>query len=147
MSDPLDFGVDLSTVRDRLNGLSYFLSVTDILEASEALDETLPASPPAAFVGVSSERALPNKLIQGHAQHVDVQVEVLFVELAARFDRNARDRMERTRKAIIRILLGFRPRNAERNLGYVDYRVVSIGNGLAWGSVTFSTSYRLSITG
>jgi hypothetical protein len=143
--DPLDFGVDLATIRDRLDLLGYFLSVTDILQASDALDETIPASPPAAFVAVARESAEPNKTIGGHSQRVAVEVAVLFVELAARFDRQAKDRLEQTRKAVTRQLVAWKAGGTEHGLEYRGYRVVAIGNGLVWGEVTFSTSYRLSI--
>jgi len=145
-TDPaLDFGVDLPEIRDRLLAMGYFLSVTDILEASEALDETLSAAPPAAFVGTASERAEPNRTTGGHSQRVEVEIAVLFAESTSRFDRKATDQLEQTRKAVTRQLLAFVPKGAGKALEYVRYRVVKIGDGLAWGEVTFSTSYRLSI--
>lgn len=148
-TDPLDFAINLDDVRDRAKGLGYFLSVTDILEAAEALDPErgVAARPPAAFVAVSSERAGANKLIQGYAQRVEVEVAVLFVESAARADRQSRDQLERTRKAVIRQFLNWRPGGAEKGLEYLRYRVVSVGNGLAWGEVTFRATYRLSTAG
>lgn len=144
--DPLDFGVDLEEVRQRAQALGYFVSVTDILDATEALDAErgIPASPPAAFVAVSSERAGSNDLIQGFAQRVEVEISILFVESATRFDRKSRDQLERTRKAIIRQFVAWTPRNTQRGLEYRRYRVISIGNGLAWGEVTFGAVYRLS---
>lgn len=141
--DPLDFGIDIADVRARVELLGYFLSVTDILEASEALDETLPAIPPAAFVGTAREQAEPGQLIQDQAQRVPVEVVVLFVESASRMDGAIRDQMETTRRAIIRQLFAWKPRGALKALRYGGYRVVSIGGGLAWGEVTFTTSYRL----
>jgi len=143
--DPLDFGVDLGSIRDRVILLKYFLSVTDVLDASEALDETLPAAPPAAFVGVASERAEPNKTIGGHSQRVRVEIAILFAESTSRFDREARDQLDLTRRALIRQLVAWTPKNAGEGLEYSRYRVVKIGDGLAWGEVTFTTSYRLTI--
>jgi len=143
--DPLNFGVDLRDVRERLERLAYFLSVTDVLDSAEALDDTLPASPPAAFVGVSSERAEPNRMIQGHSQRVDCDVAILFVESAARMDRAAKDQLERTRKAVIRQLVAWKPKGTDKALDYLRYRVVKIGDGKVWAEVSFSTAYRLSI--
>jgi len=144
--DPLDFGVDLDDVCKRVEALGYFLSVSDILAAGEALDDTVPASPPAAFVAVSDERADPNKLIGGHAQRVNVSLAVLFVESSSRFDRAAKHQLERTRKALTRQLVAWKPRNAETALEYQRFRVVRIEDGLVWGEVTFGTTYRLSLT-
>jgi hypothetical protein len=142
--DPLDFAIDLDDVRARVEQLGYFLSVSDILDASEALDETLPAQPPAAFVAVSREKAEPNRLIGGHRQRVRVLVSVMFVESTSRLDRRAKDQLERARKALIRQLIGWKPRNAQDALEYDNYRVVTVGGGLAWGEVAFATSYHLS---
>jgi hypothetical protein len=144
--DPaLDFAINLQSIRDRLDGLGYFVSVTDILDASEALDQTLPGLPPAAFVGVTSERAERNDTIGGHYQRVRVEIGILFVESAARFDREAKDQLEDTRRAVIRILVGFVPEGTHDRLSYARYRVANISDGLVWGEVTFTTSYRLSI--
>lgn len=144
MAEPLDFGIDLDDVRQRIEAMAYFLSVTGIFEASEALDETIAAAPPAAFVGVATEVAAPNRLIGGHSQHVDVSLSILFVESVSRFDRRGKDQLERTRKALIRQLIAWKPRNAQEGLQYQAYRVVALGDGLAWGEVTFATSYRVS---
>jgi len=141
--DPLDFGVDFEEVTARLEAMAYFLSVTDILDATEALDDTVPAAPPAAFVGTARERAEPNRLIGGHAQRVPIGIAILFVESAARMDGRTKFQMEATKRAIIRQLVAWQPRGALSGLEYDGYRVVSIGNGLAWGEVTFATSYRL----
>lgn len=144
MSDPLAFGIDLESVRQRVLALNYFTSVTDVLDASEALDGLLAGLPPAAFVGVANERAAPNKIIGGHSQRTSVEVAVLFAESAARADRRSHDQLERTRKAVIRQLVAWQPAGGERGLNYVRYRVVSIGDGLAWGEATFETTYLLS---
>jgi hypothetical protein len=146
MADALDFAINLGSVRDRLVALEYFLSVTDILAASEALDDTVPASPPAAFVAVSRESAEPNKLIGAHAQRVNATLAVLFVESAARFDRSAKDQLERTRKAVIRQLVAWTPDGAGHPLNYVGYRVAGMDDGLVWGEASFATSWRLSTT-
>jgi hypothetical protein len=143
-ADPLDFGVDIASVRQRLEGLGYFLSVTDTLEGSMAINGNLPASPPAAFIAIESERAERNKTIQGHRQRVAVVLTILFVEQGARFDAGAKDRMEQTRKAITRILLAWRPDGAAEALDYARYRIVTIQDGLVWGEVSFTTSYFLT---
>jgi len=146
MADPLDFGVDLSTVQARLLAMGYFLSVTDALDASEALDGTLAYSPPAAFVAVTREVGLENRVTQGHSQRVEVEIGILFVESTARASRtSAKDQLELTRKAVTRQLVAWTPRGAGKALDYARYSVVKIGNGLAWGEVRFTTSYRLTI--
>lgn len=143
MSDPLDFGIDLDDVAARLTGMSYFVSVQGIMDASEALDETVPAIPPAAFLGITSETAAPNKLIGGHRQRVAVRLAVLFVEATGRFDRKGDKALDRTRKGITRMLIGWKPKGCETALEYAGYRVVRIGDGLVWGEVTFDTTYHL----
>jgi len=146
MSDPLDFGLDLDDVADRLTGMSYFASVQGIMDASEALDETMPAVPPAAFLGIASETAAPNKFLGGaggHRQRVAVRLAVLFVEATSRFDRKGDKAIDRTRKGITRMLIGWRPKGCEIALDYAGYRVVRIGDGLVWGEVSFDTAYHI----
>lgn len=144
MADPLDFGIDMASVQARLELLGRFRAVEDVLAASEALDQTLPAAPPAAFIGIGRENADPNRYVGGHAQQVTTELAVLFVEPASRLDGATKGQMEQTRKAIIRQLIGWTPAGAEKPLEYAAYRVVEIGNGLAWGEVTFTTTYRVS---
>jgi len=144
MADPLDFGIDMASVQARLELLGYFRAVEDVLGASEALDQTVPAAPPAAFIGIGRENATPNDVIGGgHRQRVTTELAVLFVELASRFDGATKGQMEQTRKAIIRQLIGWKPIGAQVPLEYAAYRIVEIGNGLAWGEVTFTTTYRV----
>jgi len=143
-SDPLDFAVDLDDVRDRLLLLQYFVSVTDVADAVQAIED-FPAVPPAAYVSIASETAQPNQLIGGHAQRVLTTISVLFCEQAARQDRDTRDRMEATRKAIIRQLIAWTPNRAAGPLQYARYLLRASGDGLVWGEVLFSTSYRVSI--
>lgn len=145
MADPLDFGVDLGDVATRARAMKYFTSVTDILEASEVLDETIPARAPAAFVAISAERAEENKTIGGHSQRVRVEVTIMFVEQAARMDQGTRDRMDATKRAIVRQFVAFTPKGAGERLNYARYRVIKIGGGFAFGEVSFTTSYRLTI--
>jgi len=146
MADPLDFGIDMTSVEARLETLGHFRSISDALTAAEALDQTLPAAPPAAFIAVAREVADPNRYVGGHAQRVSADLSVLFVESASRIDGATKGQMEDTRKAIIRILIGWQPAGAESPLEYASYRIVEIGNGLAWGEVTFTTTYRVSTT-
>jgi hypothetical protein len=144
--DPLAFGIDLADVRTRLEGLGYFLSVTDVLEASEALDGTVTAAPPAAFVGVASETALGRPGIQSWSQPMLVEISVLFAESAARMDRRATDQMEQTRRAVMRQMVGWKPARAQRALDFRRYRVVTVGGGLAWGEVTLDTQYLFTLS-
>jgi hypothetical protein len=144
--DPLAFGIDLTDVRTRLEGLGYFLSVTDVLEASEALDGTVTAAPPAAFVGVTSETAQGQPGIGSWSQRISVEVSILFVESAARMDRRATDQMEQTRRAVMRQMVGWQPAAAQRAFNFRRYRIVSVGGGLAWGEVTMEAPYLFTLT-
>lgn len=142
--DPLDFAVDLDDVRERIKVLRYFLTVDDIETASRAI-EAENAAPPAAFVSIQSETAEANKTIGGHSQRVSVSLSVLFCEPLARSDRETRDVMERTRKALIRQLVAWTPRNAGKALQYERYLLRAVGAGLIWGEVLFRTEYRLTL--
>lgn len=145
--DPaLDYAVDLDTVADQLKTLGYFLEVQGILATGEALEGRIAARPPAAFVAVQSERAIRNQVIGGHSQHFDVEIGVVFVEQSGRrkdavTDR-AMDQLEITKRAVVRILMGFTPRNAQQPLDFLSYRPISLGGGFAWGQCTFATTYR-----
>lgn len=144
MSDPLAFAVDLESVKDRIKALGYFLTVDDVEAASIAIgDEN--AYPPAAYVSVASERALPNKQIGGFAQRVNPALSILFAEAAADASRARTGKLEQTRKALIRQLIGWVPTGADYPLTYLGYQLRAMSDGLLWGEVTFSTSYRLSI--
>lgn len=153
MADPidpaLDYSVDLDSVADRLRLLNHFTDVQGVLAGSEAMEDVVPARPPAAFVGVASETGRPNQTVGGgHSQHIDVVLAVLFVEQSARLksEANARaiDPLEITKRGVIRQLIGWTPRNAQQPLNFVGYRPIALGDGLAWGEARFSTSYRLT---
>lgn len=146
MTAPAVFGLDLASVRTKLVGLGYFLSVTDVLAATEALDESLPASPPAAFIGVATETAGPNRVMGSGklSQRVDVVLSVLFAESASRFDRAAEDQVDATKRKVVGALLGWKPTGVERQLNYRGFRVVSVGGGLAWGEVLFGSTFLLT---
>lgn len=145
MSDPLEFGIDLDDVTERLKGMNYFTSVQGIMDAAEALDDVLPAVAPAAFVGISRENAERNKLIGGYRQLVLVTMAVLFVEATGRFDRNSDKALDTARKGVTRMLIGWTPKGCEKPLSYVSYRVVTIGDGQAWGEVSFDTAYHIDL--
>lgn len=146
MADPLDFGVDLSTVVERVEALQYFATVADIIAATEALDADVPASAPAAFVAISDERARPNRYTGGHDQEVDCDLTILFVESSARFARDTKDVVDTTKRALIRQFIGWQPDGAGVPLDYVRFRVVQIGNGFVWAEVVFTTRYRVGTT-
>lgn len=143
-SNPLAFAVDLNSVRDRLATLSYFLSVQNIQDATNAL-EHLDALPPAAFVSTARETAEKNKVIGGHSQRVSTTISVLFCVPAERAADDAADVVEETRKAVIRILLGWTPAGAGDPLNYERYLLRATGDGLIWGEVLMTTSYRLTL--
>ena len=147
MADPLDFGVDLSTVVARVEALSYFVTVADITAATEALDAEIPASAPAAFVAISDERARPNRYINdggGHVQEVDCDLTILFVESSARFARDTKDVVDAAKRALIRQFIGWQPDGAGKPLDYVRFRIVQIGGGFVWAEVVFTTRYVVS---
>lgn len=146
MSDfdpPLDFSIDLTTIRERLKLLNYFIDVEGIEEAAYAMENET-GYPPRAYVSVASETAEPNKLIGGIAQVVHVSISILFCEPYVRSDQPTRDVVEKTRRAIIRQLVGFVPDRAERFLEYDRYTLRAISGGCIWGEVLFRTRYRFT---
>jgi len=148
MTDPLDFSVDLDSVRDRIKGLKYFVTVEDLAAASEALgnEDSFGFVAPAAFVSVASETAEPNKTIGGrHRQRLTVTLSILFAESSARADRDGTDRADRTRKALIRQLAGWRPNGALGPLQYTRYLIRATGGGYVWGEVMLATTADLTI--
>jgi len=140
----LEFAVDLSDVRDRLAALRYFNGVTDIEDATNVI-ETLSALPPWAFVSVASETAEANRIAAGgHSQRVTVDVSVLFCVPAESRAEDTGDVVERTRRAVIRILLAWTPKGAESPFNYSRYLLRATGDGLVWGEVIMRTRYRLT---
>ncbi|MBA3668433.1 MAG: hypothetical protein H0W65_12065 [Sphingomonas sp.] len=103
------------------------------------------ALPPAAFVAVASETAEPNKTIGDFVQRVNVTISILFCVPAERADGKAGDDLEDARKAVIRILLGWVPERALGQLQFQRYLLRASGEGLIWGEVLMTTSYRLSL--
>lgn len=153
----LDFGVDLEKVRARLLTLSYFLSITNIQGALDAIEENTTPSP-AAFVSMASEVATPNKIMGGspggagsQRQIVSFTISVLFSEIAGDRSRAAVDRVEMTRKAVILILngwTGWAVDNAAptaKALQYDRYAVRAMSGGHIYGEVLMKAQYFLSI--
>lgn len=140
----MDFAIDLESVRDRLTGLSHFTSVTNLQAAVLAI-ENMNATPPAAFVAIASETAEANKLVGGLSQRVNVTISALFCVPAESASDSAGDELEDTRKAVIRILLGFTPGRAMKALEFDRYLLRQSGDGLIWGEVLMRTSYRLTL--
>lgn len=142
MAGELDFGVDLETVRERLAGLKYFTAVSTLQEASLEI-ENLTGIPPLAFVSTVSETAELNKLIGAWSQRVTTRVSVLFCVPAERAAGDARDDLEETRKAVIRILLAWTPDGADSPLQYDRFLLRASRDGLIWGEVIMRTLYHL----
>lgn len=146
--DPLAFGIDLDSVRERIKGLEYFVAVEDLAAASEALsgDDGLSFNAPAAFASIASETAEPDRTTGGrHSQRVSVTLSILFAESSARADRDGTDRADRTRRALIAQLAGWTPTGAGAPLQYVRYLIRATGGGYVWGEVMLTTSFRLTI--
>lgn len=144
---PLDFAVDLQSVCDRLKLLAYFSTVRDIQAASMAVQGDEIALPPAAFVSVASETAEANKTMGAPgsiSQRVTVTLSVLFCEQLARAAKDTSDRVELTRKAVIRQLIGWTPDGAGKALEYQRYLLRGVSGRVIWGEVLFRTSYRLT---
>jgi hypothetical protein len=145
MDASLDFGLDLTEVRDRVRTLSYFTDVLSLEDATLDLQKGIEGIPPLAYVSTVSETASPNRLTGTLAQRVTVKVSVLFCIPIARADKAAREEMDETRKAVVRILLGWRPTNALDWLEYDRFLLRASDDGLLWGEVLMSTSYRLEL--
>lgn len=142
--DPADaFGPDFTAIRDRVAGLNYFTTVTDIQNAAQAIEESQ-GIPPMAFVSTASEAAETNKQIGGHAQRVATRVSVLFAIGMDRAAHDDKDFAEQIRKALILTFAGWTPPGALGPLQYERYQPRAMGDGLFWGEVLFLTSYRLT---
>lgn len=140
----LDFGPKLDDVAARLNTLSYFNSVQPYIAAVMAIEDGI-AHPPAAYVSISSETAEPNRLIGGHGQRVTLQISILFCVKSENASGDADDALDRTRRAVIRLMMGWAPPGAEKALDFVRYGIRASGDGLVWAEAVFGTSYRLDL--
>lgn len=139
------FGVDLESIRERLETLGYFTSVQDIQGGAEALSGLTAFLPPAAFVSVARESYEGNKLATGgHSQRANPVVSILFCVPSQRADNAAGDEVEQARKAIAGLLKGWQPPGAMKPLELVDYRVRLIADGLVWGEWQMKTAFALS---
>jgi hypothetical protein len=137
------FGPDFVAIRDRLATLGYFVTITDVLNAANAIEES-EGVPPAAFVSTAAETGQPNKLVGGHAQRVAVRLSILFVVGTERAAHDTKDVTEQLRKAIIRLFMGWVAPGTDSPMNYDRYLPRAMGEGLFWGEVLFTTSYRLS---
>ena len=135
--------IDLKSIRDRIIGLDYFLSVADSPAAAEAMEQ-FNALPPAAFVSTASERADPNMLATGHRQRVNQTISVLFVIGAERASRDNVDPMEEARSLLLRSLVAWTPQGSLKPLDYVSYSLRFIDQGLLWGELLFIGTYTVS---
>ena len=146
MSDPIDFGgIDLVGIRDRLRGLSYFNSVSDIQSAAQIIDGDISFLPPAAFVMVEGESFQKNRYASGgHAQRGDVSISVLFCVPSQRAADDLSDEVEQARRAVRDILRGWKPDGAQIALDAFRYRIRLIADGLIWSEWLFRTSYDLN---
>lgn len=145
MPDELDFAVDLEDIRARVNKLSYFTDVLQLEDATLDLESGVEGIPPLAYVSTASETAEKNRLTGTLAQRVTVRISVLFCIPAERADKASRDEVETTRKAVIRILLGWKPKGAEQWLEYDRFLLRASRDGLIWGEVLMLTTYRLEL--
>ncbi len=139
----LQFGVDLDSVRERLKGLEYFLAVEDVETAGRAIEEQN-AYPPAIYVSIASEGAEQAQRIGDPSQRVTVVLSALYCEPLARSDRETRDRIDLTRRMVIRRLFQWKPAGAQQAFRYDRSLIRAMGAGLIWGEVLMRTSYRLS---
>jgi hypothetical protein len=146
MSDPIDLGgIDLVDIRDRLRGLSYFNSVSDIQSAAQLIEGDISFLPPAAFVMVESEGFDKNRYAAGgHAQRGNVTISVLFCTPSQRAADDISDEVEQARRAVRDILRGYKPAGAMVALDAFRYRIRLIGDGLIWSEWLFRTSYDLN---
>jgi len=137
------FGPDMTAIRDRIKSLGYFLDVSDVQNAAQAIEESM-GLPPMAFTSTANEQAEPNKTNGGYAQRVATRLSILFAIATDRAAHDDKDMAEQLRKAIIRLMIGWTPPGALGPLNYDRYAVRAMGEGLFWGEVLFTTSYRLS---
>jgi hypothetical protein len=148
VADELDFGVNLDTVRDRLAQLNYFTDVQTLQDATLDLESGLRGIPPLAYVSTTSETAEPNRLIGpgSWSQRVTVTISAMFCIPAERADEKPMDEVERTRRAVTRILVGWTPDGAESPLQYYRFLLRGSRDGLIWGEVLTRTvfHYRLA---
>lgn len=146
MSDPTDLGgINLVDIRDRLRGLSYFNSVSDIQSAAQIIEGDISFLPPAAFVMIESEAFEKNRLAAGgHHQRGDVTISVLFCVPSQRAADDLSDEVEQARRAVRDILRGWKPDGAMIALNASRYRVRLIADGLIWSEWLFRTTYDLT---
>lgn len=135
--------VDLSAIRDRLTALGLFTNVSDVVDASEAMESG--TRTPAAFVAVSRETATSNRTQGVHDQAVEVQVAALFVVASQRADGRRVDIVEQLRLAVIGSLAAYTPPGASKALDYTGFRIVRMGGGHIWCECSFATGWRLRI--
>lgn len=141
----LEFGLDEDEIRDRVRALSYFTEVLTLDDATLDLENGVQGTPPLAYVSVVSETADRNRLTGTLAQRVTVVVSVLFCIPAERADGKVRAEIRKARKAVVRILLGWKPTNALDWLEYDRFLLRASRDGLLWGEVLMRTTYRLTL--
>lgn len=133
--------VDLAATRDRLESIGKFASVSDVVDAAEAMDSG--TRTPACFVAVSRETASPNRTQGVHDQAVEVQLSVLFVVASQRADGRRVDAVEELRLPVIQSLAGWTPPGASKALDYDGFRIVRMAAGHIWCECSFRTGWRL----
>ena len=149
MADPETlFGVDLKSVRDRLELLSYFTGIHDIQAGSEAIAGTRAFIPPAAFVSIASETYERNRYAAGaHGQRAETIISVLCCIPANRADDALADEVEQARKVVLAQLKGWTPTGADKQLEARRYSIRSVDAGLVWFEWLFATSFDLTQLG
>lgn len=146
MPDPLSLpGVNLADIRDRLTSLDFFLSVSDIQEATQVISGEIGFAPPAAFVSIPNETFEPNRYAAGgHGQRGIVTISVLYCIPSQRAADDLSDEVEQAKRAVRDVLKGWNPEGAQKPLDLYRYAIRLNDNGLIWPEWLFRTTYDLA---
>lgn len=144
MADPaIDFGIDLETIRARVDELTGFNSTGDIQTASQVVDGSLGFVPPAAFVSIANEGFGPNAYSSGgFRQRSTVLISVLYCIPVERIDGELTDQVDEFKKLVLAQLAGWTPGGAEKALEAYRYSIRLNENGFVWPEWLFRTSYQ-----
>ncbi len=133
--------IDLVDVRERVGQAWQFASVTGVLSAAHAMQSGGRAN--TAYVATSIERPTPNQMQGAHDQKVVTQLAVIACLAMQDKARDAEDKAEEVRVAVIDHLTAWTPKGAQESLDYAGYRILSITKGLVWLEISFTTSWKL----
>jgi hypothetical protein len=141
---PLDFGIDLASIRDRVRDLGYFNAVETVERALLAF-EGLGVLPPAAFVSTASESAVRLGTIGGpETYRVTTDISTLFCIPAEQRDDGALDIIEKARRSVMIQLVNWTPEGAETPLRYRRWLIKAVAEGLIWGEVITFADWRFT---